>query len=225
MAECPSCGKPLTDAHMFCPRCGEPARKAPALSDDHRVASALLDGSCPTCGAELPAGARFCGECGTSMVSDPVGAYPSSAPAASTAPYAAPSNAGGTRPSSESYDRPPSWEAEASDSQQYRRGAQYGGYERAPSSFGDYLSFRKMITPSLIQVVFWLFEVLNLIFWIRFIVGLRYDAWSVIFGLVGLVVGALSVRVFLEILMVLFRIHGRVSAIDKKLGEKEGRGL
>lgn len=90
----------------------------------------------------------------------------------------------------------------------------------SPSSIGDYLAFRKIITPSLIQIVFWLMEAFSLVYWIFMIVMARFTAWGVIMNLLGLVVSAILIRVFLEIIIVIFRIQETTASIDKKLDGK-----
>ncbi|MGI5940397.1 MAG: DUF4282 domain-containing protein [Thermoleophilia bacterium] len=96
------------------------------------------------------------------------------------------------------------------------------GYQPIGSSspIGDYLAFRKMITPSLIQIVFWLMEALSLVYWIFMIVMARFTAWGVIMNLLGLVVSAILIRVFLEIIIVIFRIQETTASIEKKLDSK-----
>jgi hypothetical protein len=47
-------------------------------------------------------------------------------------------------------------------------------------------------------VAFWLFEAINLFYWIRFIYFERYSASGIIFGLIALCISALVIRVVME---------------------------
>jgi hypothetical protein len=74
----------------------------------------------------------------------------------------------------------------------------------------DFLAFRKMITPIFIQVIFWLFVIMIVI------AGLfsMFQGGSAIFsGLLMIVVGPLFVRVYCELLILLFRIYDELVAI------------
>jgi hypothetical protein len=357
MPECESCGRALTDAHVFCPRCGTPTKKGAARADDAattkaeavagaaagavakteatadtavKVASAadtaatmvksagtvaaataaaavgtVADAAkaapatepaakapqpttaasasmpeppkstpaapaaaaaavpaatpaatiaCPKCGTQLPAGARFCGTCGSSLpgtpatATTPAASAPAAAPraaqpasAAATAPRAATPTAGTVQPRAaahtleepetaqwgygdEVYD-PRSWEDTHSD-RRYPPAGAYGAY-RGPSLAGEYLSFRRFLMPGIAQVVFWLLEVLNLIYWVHYIVENHRSmwdggtsAWNIIYGVVGLLVGAVIVRVVVELAIVLFNLDARTSAIEKKLDDR-----
>jgi hypothetical protein len=73
---------------------------------------------------------------------------------------------------------------------------------------GDYLHFRKMITPVFIQVIFWV-AIAGIV--IAALVQIANDAAAA--GILTLVFGPLLVRVYAEILMVMFRINDNVAAI------------
>jgi hypothetical protein len=79
---------------------------------------------------------------------------------------------------------------------------------------GAYLSFRKMITPIFIQVIFW---VLVAFLVILGLVQIANDA--PVEGILLIVLGPLGARIYAEILIVIFRINENVAALrDAKAG-------
>jgi hypothetical protein len=197
MAKCESCGKPLNDDQAFCPQCGTPVKKAPPAPKAAAAPPVPPATNCPKCGSPLAAGARFCGDCGNSLDAVPLAAASGSVPPPPGAAPGAP-----VPPATGAYPYPPV--------------APYGAYQ-PPSAVGDYLSFRKFLTPGLAQVLFWLFEALSLLFWITFIVYFTNfasgtKALGIICGVIGLLVGAVAVRVIMEATMVLFHIHAKAPA-------------
>jgi hypothetical protein len=80
---------------------------------------------------------------------------------------------------------------------------------------GDYLAFRRMITPAFIQVIFWV-AVVGIV--IGGLVTISHGRTGA--GLALIVLGPLGVRIYAEILMVIFRIHDNVFAIrSAKVGD------
>lgn len=77
-------------------------------------------------------------------------------------------------------------------------------------SWGEYLSFRRMITPIFIQVIFWIFVAVTVISGI--VVMLNN---SFLGGLALIIFGPLFARIYAEILIVIFRINADVSAIAR----------
>jgi hypothetical protein len=75
----------------------------------------------------------------------------------------------------------------------------------------EYLHFKKMITPSVIQVLFWIAVVAVVIS------GLAEMDNSVLGGLAIVILGPLAVRVYAEMLMVLFQISNTLSEIKTEL--------
>jgi hypothetical protein len=73
---------------------------------------------------------------------------------------------------------------------------------------GDYLAFRKMITPVFIQVLFWIGVVAVVIGGIASIGSHRVGV-----GLALIILGPIGIRVYAEILIVVFRINDNVFAI------------
>ncbi len=73
---------------------------------------------------------------------------------------------------------------------------------------GEYLAFRRMITPVFIQVIFWLAVLAIVIAAIA-----QFANGSAIGGILTLIFGPLFVRVYAEILIVIFRINDNVAVI------------
>ena len=84
---------------------------------------------------------------------------------------------------------------------------------------GDFLAFRKMIAPTIIQIIFWVGVVACVIAGLGAIVGGSSlpmgGPSSTLTGLLILVVGPVLVRVYCEMLIVLFRIYDSLSAIEE----------
>jgi hypothetical protein len=89
----------------------------------------------------------------------------------------------------------------------------------------DYLSFRRMITPIIIQVIFWIGVALTILaalaVLVRGFTGVHVSFATIFGGLIGaavtLVVGIIAVRVWCEILIVFFRINETLTDIREGL--------
>jgi hypothetical protein len=77
----------------------------------------------------------------------------------------------------------------------------------------DFLSFKRMLTSSLIQVIFWLGLVI-------LILAAVFGSHSITKALVVLIVGPLLLRIFCEWAIVLFRILDVLTEINQKLSIK-----
>jgi hypothetical protein len=75
----------------------------------------------------------------------------------------------------------------------------------------EYLTFRRMITPVFIQVIFWVVTAVLVIAGIAILVDGRP-----VEGLVTILLGPLLVRIYAEILIVIFKIHDNVAAIRER---------
>jgi hypothetical protein len=74
----------------------------------------------------------------------------------------------------------------------------------------DFLSFRKMITPLVIVIIFWLGVAVQVI--VAF--GMMFQGGAyILLGLIWLVIGPLLVRIYCELLILLFRIYDELVAI------------
>ncbi len=83
----------------------------------------------------------------------------------------------------------------------------------------DFLSFRKMITPIIIQILFWLGVLIAIIYGIVSIVYgvVRSDVQTLLYGLLVLILGPLVVRIYCEILILFFRINETLTEISNKI--------
>jgi len=79
---------------------------------------------------------------------------------------------------------------------------------------GDYLTFRRMITPVFIQIIFWI-AVIGIV-----IAGLvQISNGKTAAGILLLLLGPLGVRIYAEILIVIFRMNESLLDIrNAKLG-------
>jgi hypothetical protein len=89
----------------------------------------------------------------------------------------------------------------------------------------EYLTFRKMITPIIIQVVFWIGVVLVALFGLwKIFAGATADyrgGPDVLLGLVIVFLGPLFWRIFCELLVVVFRINDTLTEIAGNKGAKK----
>ncbi len=93
------------------------------------------------------------------------------------------------------------------------------------SQTNDFLTFRKMLTPMIIQVIFWIGVAVCVIGGIITIVtgaDRRYGGTTVLYGLLSILLGPLVVRIYCELLIVIFRINETLTDIKNKMnGEQE----
>lgn len=89
----------------------------------------------------------------------------------------------------------------------------------------DYLSFRKMITPILIQILFWILLVVSVLAGLFDIFrGATADIGGgalVLRGIVLLVLGPIFIRVYTELLIILFRMNKTLTEIQEQLKKKK----
>jgi hypothetical protein len=87
----------------------------------------------------------------------------------------------------------------------------------------DFFSFKKMITPILIQIIFWIFTAITVIGSIVKMITTK-DSWSGEMWLnllLTLIIAPLLIRVFCEILLVVFSINRNLVDLKEKLLEKQ----
>ena len=94
----------------------------------------------------------------------------------------------------------------------------------------DFLAFRRMVTPIIIQVIFWIGVVGVVLggivgFFTMLITGIsRGEAMSILGALIGVplmtIVGLLLVRLYTELLIVIFRINDTLTDIKNLLEER-----
>jgi hypothetical protein len=88
----------------------------------------------------------------------------------------------------------------------------------SPSPFGEFLAFRRMVTPVVIQVIFWLGVAICVLTGLgQLFFGLRFMSIITIFSaLFTIVVGPLLVRVWCELIILLFRIYDTLQEIKEQ---------
>ena len=148
--------------------------------------------TCANCGHTQATGA-FCEACGTKLA-------PAAAAPATPAPEPTPPPA----PTPPVFPAQPVYPAQPAPGTPPYPGV-YPGYPPAPSPFMDYLVFKKFLIPRMAQIAFWVFEAVNLFYWIRMIYYGHHSALEVIFSLVGLIATALLIRVFMETVITIFK--------------------
>ena len=83
----------------------------------------------------------------------------------------------------------------------------------------EFLSFRRMITPSIIQIIFWVGSALCVLGGLICMVAGATNQYGggahVLKGLLTLLLGPVVVRVYCEILIVVFRINDTLTDIRK----------
>ncbi len=84
-----------------------------------------------------------------------------------------------------------------------------------PESLKDFLSFRKMLTPLIIQVLFWLGSaVCALAGLIIFVAGVSSnEAGGALLGLIILVAAPIAVRIWCELCILFFRMNETLTDI------------
>ncbi len=84
----------------------------------------------------------------------------------------------------------------------------------------DFLKFKKMVTPIIIQILFWIGIVICVIAGITTIaVGVvpGFDGETVLIGIAWLVLGPVGVRIYCEILIVIFSINDTLTDLKNLL--------
>lgn len=82
----------------------------------------------------------------------------------------------------------------------------------------EYLSFKKFITPTFIQIIFWL-GVAGIVIWTLLTVAsmMQFSPLGAILGLlIGLPLTLVFWRVYCEVMLVMFRILGELQDINQK---------
>ncbi len=93
--------------------------------------------------------------------------------------------------------------------------------QRKKSVFKDFLVFRKMITPIIIQILFWLSVIGCIGFGIYIIAepwGFDLDEGTGVFvGILLIVLGPLFLRIQMELVILFFRINETLTEIKNKI--------
>lgn len=94
---------------------------------------------------------------------------------------------------------------------------------RPDSSAEDFWAFKKMITPFLIQVLFWIGAAICLVGGLAIISGARdeyretWDGAQVARGFICIVLGPVLVRIYCEFLILFFRMNETLTEIENRL--------
>jgi hypothetical protein len=78
---------------------------------------------------------------------------------------------------------------------------------------GDFLRFETMITPVLIQIIFWVAVVVAVIVGVVMIA--EREASSIAGGVLLILLGPIAARIYAEILIVLFKINDHLRQIQQ----------
>lgn len=85
----------------------------------------------------------------------------------------------------------------------------------------EYLSFRKMITPLFIQIIFWVGAGLCVLFGLVGVVSGMSSSFGgaaqVLMGLLTMVFGPVVVRIYCELLILLFKIYDTLQDIRGRM--------
>ena len=95
----------------------------------------------------------------------------------------------------------------------------------------QFISFDKMITPTIIKILFWIGVVISgILAFISIFSGLGqmfsgygeafFGFFVVLLGVATFVVGTLMSRIYCELLIVVFKMQEALSSIDRKLESK-----
>jgi len=79
--------------------------------------------------------------------------------------------------------------------------------------WNEFLSFRRFVTPAVIQVVFWLLILANLFYSIYLMTN---GGWAILIGFIAIFLGSLMIRVYCELVILLFRIYDSLRGIEGK---------
>ena len=77
----------------------------------------------------------------------------------------------------------------------------------------DFLKFKKMITPTIIQFVFWIGV------FVVIIAGIFMLREEVAAGIMMIVLGPLFIRIYAELLIVVFKINENLNEINNSLAD------
>ena len=86
-------------------------------------------------------------------------------------------------------------------------------------NFKEFISFDKMITPVIIKILFYIGIVICIILGLSELIGgIAAGSLSIIFlGLITIVIGPVLVKVYCELVMVLFKILENLKDINNKM--------
>ncbi len=93
-----------------------------------------------------------------------------------------------------------------------------------PSPLADFVAFRRLLVPLIIQMLFWVFAVFLVVVGIALIIkgamGPFDRAEKILGGLIVLVFGPLTVRIVCELMIVVFRMHDTLVEIQREMRKR-----
>ena len=95
--------------------------------------------------------------------------------------------------------------------------------DMVPTNVRDYLSFKRMITPKLVTVFFWVGTIISVVIGLGlFIISLaNINSQGIILGFLTMLLGPLIIRIYCELMVVFFRINETLTDILHTLEQKK----
>ena len=95
--------------------------------------------------------------------------------------------------------------------------------DMVPTNVKDYLSFKRMITPKLVNVFFWVGTIISVVIGLGlFIVSLAsIHSQGILIGFLTMLLGPLVIRIYCELMVVFFRINETLTDILHTLEQKK----
>ncbi|MEK4803203.1 MULTISPECIES: DUF4282 domain-containing protein [Oceanobacillus] len=89
----------------------------------------------------------------------------------------------------------------------------------------NFISFNKMITPTIIKVLFWVGVGFSIILGLLQIIA-GFDSYfgggyQIFMGILTIILGPIFTRVYCELLILFFKMHETIQEINEKLGLKD----
>ena len=95
--------------------------------------------------------------------------------------------------------------------------------DMVPTNVRDYLSFKRMITPKLVTVFFWVGTIISVVIGLGlFIISLvNINSQGILIGFLTMLLGPLVIRIYCELIIVFFMINETLTDISKTLEQKK----
>ena len=95
--------------------------------------------------------------------------------------------------------------------------------DMVPTNVRDYLSFKRMITPKLVNIFFWIGTIISVVIGLGlFIISLaNINSQGIIIGFLTMLLGPLIIRIYCELMVVFFRINETLTDILHTLEQKK----
>ena len=96
-------------------------------------------------------------------------------------------------------------------------------FEMIPNNFWDYLSFKRMITPKLVNIFFWIGTIISVVIGLGlFIISIaNINSEGILIGFLAMLLGPLVIRIYCELIIVFFMINETLTDISKTLEQKK----